>query len=58
MHAISLFSWVLLGLSLAAQPTFSTKILVTNDDGWAVAQVRAQYDALVAAGFDVSHNYF
>ncbi|EMD35165.1 hypothetical protein CERSUDRAFT_75455 [Gelatoporia subvermispora B] len=29
------------------------KIVLTNDDGWAVAQIRAQYDALKAAGFDV-----
>ena len=30
------------------------KIVLTNDDGWVVAQIRAQYDALVASGFDVS----
>ncbi|KAH6903063.1 survival protein sure-like phosphatase/nucleotidase [Coprinopsis sp. MPI-PUGE-AT-0042] len=29
------------------------KILLTNDDGWAVAQIRAEYDALKAAGHDV-----
>ena len=33
---------------------FSQKIVITNDDGWAVAQIRAQNDALKAAGFDVS----
>ena len=32
------------------------KIVLTNDDGWAVAQIRAQFDALEAAGFDVSEN--
>lgn len=31
-----------------------TNILITNDDGWAVANVRAQNDALKAAGYDVS----
>ena len=30
-----------------------TKIVLTNDDGWAVAQIRAQNDALKAAGYDV-----
>nr|BAL02937.1 survival protein SurE-like phosphatase/nucleotidase [Pholiota nameko] len=29
------------------------KIILTNDDGWAVAQIRAEYTALTAAGFDV-----
>ncbi|KAH6906546.1 sure-like protein [Coprinopsis sp. MPI-PUGE-AT-0042] len=29
------------------------KILLSNDDGWAVAQIRAEYDALVAASYDV-----
>ncbi|KAI0944610.1 hypothetical protein AcW1_002279 [Taiwanofungus camphoratus] len=28
-------------------------VLLTNDDGWAVAQIRAQYAALAGAGFDV-----
>ncbi|KZT69472.1 sure-like protein [Daedalea quercina L-15889] len=28
-------------------------ILLTNDDGWAVAQIRAQYEELTDAGFDV-----
>ncbi|KAJ6482930.1 survival protein sure-like phosphatase/nucleotidase [Mycena vitilis] len=31
----------------------SNKILLTNDDGWAVAQIRAQNDALKAAGYNV-----
>lgn len=30
------------------------KVVVTNDDGWAVAQIRAQYNALKLGGFDVS----
>ncbi|TCD60819.1 hypothetical protein EIP91_009488 [Steccherinum ochraceum] len=29
------------------------RVVLTNDDGWAVAQIRAQNDALKAAGFDV-----
>ena len=28
-------------------------ILVTNDDGWAVAQIRSEFDAIVAAGYNV-----
>ena len=32
---------------------FRRKIVLTNDDGWAVANIRAQNDALRAAGFDV-----
>lgn len=29
------------------------KIVLTNDDGWATAQMRAQLDALIAEGYDV-----
>ena len=33
-------------------------IILTNDDGWAVAQIRAQNTALKRAGFNVSfHKY-
>lgn len=32
----------------------ASKIVLTNDDGWAVAQIRAQYAALKSSGFDVS----
>lgn len=31
-----------------------TTIVLTNDDGWAVANIRAQFDALTNAGFNVS----
>lgn len=31
-----------------------TKVLISNDDGWASANIRAQYAALKAAGYDVS----
>ncbi|KAF9074622.1 sure-like protein [Rhodocollybia butyracea] len=37
------------GLALA----HSTKILLTNDDGWAVAMIRTQNTALLNAGYDV-----
>ncbi|KAF9006980.1 survival protein sure-like phosphatase/nucleotidase [Cyathus striatus] len=37
-------------VNLRATPT---KIVLTNDDGWAVAQIRAEYSSLRAAGFDV-----
>jgi hypothetical protein len=30
------------------------KIVLTNDDGWAVAQIRDEYNQLRAAGFEVS----
>lgn len=33
--------------------TVRKKVVLTNDDGWAVAMVRAQNNALKAAGFDV-----
>lgn len=32
-------------------------LVLTNDDGWAVAQIRAQYSALTSAGFDVSLSF-
>jgi len=35
------------------QTKLQTKVVLTNDDGWAVAQIRAEYDALRAAGFKV-----
>lgn len=40
-------------LSFVLTTNAQTKIVLTNDDGWAVAQVRAQDDALKAAGFNV-----
>lgn len=30
------------------------KAVLTNDDGWAVAQIRSEYDALKTAGLDAS----
>jgi 5'/3'-nucleotidase SurE len=29
------------------------KVVLTNDDGWAVAQIRSEYEALVAEGYEV-----
>ncbi|KAI8972587.1 sure-like protein [Trametes punicea] len=43
----------LASVSLWAGRVVSQKILLTNDDGWAVAQIRAQRDSLVDAGFNV-----
>ena len=37
-------------LSVQAQK----KIVLTNDDGWDVANIRQQFDALTNAGFNVS----
>ncbi|KAG6832584.1 hypothetical protein H0H87_001240 [Tephrocybe sp. NHM501043] len=31
----------------------ATKIILTNDDGWAVAQIRSEYRALKEAGYEV-----
>ena len=44
--------WAL--LSAHAAQAEATTILQTNDDGWAVANIRAQFDAFQAAGFNVS----
>ncbi|KZT05305.1 sure-like protein [Laetiporus sulphureus 93-53] len=38
---------------LCAVAIVAQDIVLTNDDGWAVAQIRAQYAALTGAGFDV-----
>ena len=40
-------------LLCAASAALSQNVILTNDDGWAVAQIRAQFDALNAAGFNV-----
>ena len=42
---------VLLFLSIAVSS--KRNILLTNDDGWAVAQIRAQFDALESGKFNV-----
>ncbi|PPQ94671.1 hypothetical protein CVT25_009432 [Psilocybe cyanescens] len=43
----------LLVFSLIAACTAQKKVVLTNDDGWATAQIRAEYTALQAAGFNV-----
>lgn len=40
-------------LCAALQVGRAQKIVLTNDDGWAVAQIRAEFTALVNNGFDV-----
>ncbi|KAI0696407.1 sure-like protein [Cerioporus squamosus] len=51
------WAYLLQAISLAVllhtSSTSGQKIVLTNDDGWAVAQIRAQRDSLVSAGFDV-----
>ena len=42
----------------ARQVSTGTKVVMSNDDGWAVAQIRAQFDALNAAGFNVRVSAF
>ena len=48
MRLLALTALVLLTIS-----SFAQKIILSNDDGWAVAQIRAQNTALRAAGFNV-----
>ena len=44
---------------LAATLASAKRIVISNDDGWATAQIRAQFNSLVAAGHDVrSHSFF
>ena len=45
-------------LLYAASAALSQNVILTNDDGWAVAQIRAQFDALNAAGFNVCVSAF
>lgn len=44
----------LLLIAAYVQLSSAVKVVLTNDDGWATAQIRAQYEALTAAGYDVS----
>lgn len=48
-----LTSLLILALSNAAFTVHAANIVLTNDDGWAVAQIRAQFDSLVGAGQNV-----
>lgn len=45
-------------LALVSVVYGQVKIVLTNDDGWATANIRAQNDALKDVGFDVSHGIF
>ena len=50
-----LTSTLLVALALCGSSAHAqTKILISNDDGWASANIRAQYAALRAAGYNVS----
>ena len=44
---------ILLAVSLSTIAQGVPKIVLTNDDGWATAQQRAQFQALVGAGYQV-----
>ena len=47
------------GLSLVlATLACAQKIVLTNDDGWATAQIRKQYSDLKAVGYNVRHSIF
>ncbi len=46
-------SFVLLASLVALVQT--QKIVLTNDDGWAEAQIRAQFEELINAGYEVRH---
>lgn len=46
-----LFSLLILALGTVSNA--QKKVVLTNDDGWAVAQIRAEYTALQAAGYNV-----
>ncbi|KAI0689373.1 survival protein sure-like phosphatase/nucleotidase [Cytidiella melzeri] len=41
------------GLALLLVSARTQKIVLTNDDGWAVAQIRAEYEGLTEAGYEV-----
>lgn len=43
-----------LSLPLIFTYAAATKIIISNDDGWATAQIRQQFDALTSAGHNVS----
>ena len=54
---MSPFTYVQVALSALLATTqlqSKARLLLTNDDGWAVAQIRAQHDALRIAGYPVS----
>lgn len=40
-------------LAISFLGSSATNIVISNDDGWAVAQIRAEYAALKTAGYNV-----
>ncbi|KAI0370904.1 sure-like protein [Pilatotrama ljubarskyi] len=44
---------LVLSLPLISTYTSATNILITNDDGWATAQIRQQFDVLNSTGYNV-----
>ncbi|KZT69448.1 sure-like protein [Daedalea quercina L-15889] len=42
-----------LAISFLAATSLPRNLVLSNDDGWATAQIRAQFDALIAAGYGV-----
>ena len=42
-----------LGLTLAIATARAQNIVISDDDGWATAQIRAQYESLTDAGYNV-----
>ncbi|KAH9922136.1 sure-like protein [Fomitopsis serialis] len=51
LHSQVLVALVSLATSFAAAS--AQNLVISNDDGWATAQIRAQFDALTGAGYDV-----
>ncbi|KAJ7789559.1 sure-like protein [Mycena olivaceomarginata] len=51
--AMVVLAVILVALVCAVSAQTTSKIVLTNDDGWAVAQIRAQNDALKSAGYNV-----
>lgn len=43
----------ILTLAILVASTTAQRIVLTNDDGWAVAQLRDEYNMLIAAGYQV-----
>ena len=49
---------IIASLLLSVSSALAQKIVLANDDGWAIAQIRAQWEALHAANFDVTSKNF
>lgn len=44
---------ILLGIALTVTTALAQNIVISDDDGWATAQIRAQYESLSSAGYNV-----